>query len=648
MTRIMPIILIAAIGPLLAAAAYFSAPVLLSSRDRAVDQAESHLERARRLLIRYSENQERLGEIIEQLRRAGLNDAADADQIAALMEQQRAVFEDKDKALKETFRGTESTRRRELDERYRAAGGEMLMNFPAAGGIGVSPDQWRQSVQEGIRARDRLFQENEQLISQAAAAVQDGLSITVGNADGSAHPQANRLQGVVMAAQADAAYRRGMRQRTLTAKFRHEFLHQTNRIQALAIDQQIVESSGIHDHIDSLRASARDLSGRIEALIHKRDELQQTISQLEKNIAAAEGEAAHARGVLEEMEDRGANLLSADGATNFASQYLATSAEYRDAIARAQRVRFGSLQNAEIDDSGDFLTGSYVPAESSGEIIFQRGLVDFQHDLQIVTLDLESSTEELADVETNVSGLLADAERLAQSAVDAKTQSSQATEMAAVAFREAIKLADEAAATLDQAVRLARSAINALRSASGVAGNLIREAGDRIADKSPAIQDRSASKVLSQSGWLSGQINNETALVQLQLAEIHLHRYLFAASDHALASMARERFGLEDATPDAVAATRDQARSDAIEAARGAVRDFERSSRELSNNWTVAAQVGAAHDLLATLEGPGHLRSAIDNYTAAEQAIAGRSRELQHYAPAIVNRLRQLRNPSTP
>jgi len=80
-------------------------------------------------------------------------------------------------------------------------------------------------------------------------------------------------------------------------------------------------------------------------------------------------------------------------------------------------------------------------------------------------------------------------------------------------------------------------------------------------------------------------------------------------------------------------------RTNAIESARRAVREFEKSSRDLNRNWTVAAQAAAAHDLLAWLESPAHRETAISNY---EASIKGR--ESEPFAHPFVDRLNQLKS----
>ncbi len=629
----------AAAVPLIFCAAYFASSLLVSDRAAVMAEADRHLERARRLLIKYSHNQERLASILADLERRGVNITPDRGEIEPLLETDRSLIEEANETLRARARDEAAVKLRELEERFQAAGGSVDGDVVAPATLGGSLAQMSRAVADALRARDAVVQENERFLNEALGVVDQALSVTHGSVSGDVHPQASRLKGIILMAQSGVDYREAVRLRERSQEPRRRFVEVVAQARQLAVEQTLAEQSGVSDRLETLRKDADEIRGTLANLRENVQTLDAVIADIERRIAAAQEKARNARRAMEELHDKGVDLLDSDGFEEFAAGYSELSETYRQGIAEAHRLEFGTLRNAQIDETGDYLRGEFVPATPDEEIEIQRGLVDYRHERAVTALSIERYLQALEDVTTNISEFESLLARYEQAASEAAAELENVREQAASAYRLTLERSSASDEAFEQSARKARGALAAFKAAVQATNDYTRSARDRISGASPAVQERSPFKLLSEDEWLTGQASNELAQAYYVLASILAHQHETAEEDRIMAIVARAELGIDEADPDAFAAVSEAARADAVEAARSAVRELEKAGRSLDNNWTVAAQAGAAHYLLAVLENPAHLETALANYEAAVQ-----NREDEPFAHAIVDRKEQLQD----
>jgi chromosome segregation ATPase len=637
-TKTYSILLMSIAVPLVFAAAYLASPVLLSPQAVVDERSGEHVERARRMVMQYGQNVDRLGVVLAQLESHGVDTSLQMEDVDRIIESNMDTIDQADEVLTEVSRGVSSSRRRDLDETFRAAGGTSEVSLSLLSRIGGNSTTALRNAREGLRVRDRILSENERLLDDALAEVNAAIAVSEGDASAAQDPRANRLKGIILVAQSRVLERRMNQAYAAVDGPRAELVELASTVTRFEEMSRVEDRSQIQQRIEAMEDAAADLRARIKMHRERYDIVQRTIEDLETRIDRATGFVHEARAAMDEMERLEANLLDHYGAERFAQDYEALSKTHREASAVAHRLRYGTLVGARIDDSGDYLKGSFVLDDGSSAIVEKRGLVDYEHDLETAQLDIDGLESTLADLQTNLDEMTALAERYRSESASAGEAVERTKQRAAGVYSSLSAKAQEGDELAEKAIQKARGAIQVLRTAASSAGTDARDARDALDLVGPTRQDKSPLKLQADAKWVAGQLNNELAQARYQLGRVMAARYVSASGLFDAARIAKSAFGLGDADPAAFATIRDTAREEGGEALRDAIRDFDKSFRDLSSNWTVPAEAGAAHDLLATLEHPGHVATAIQNYQQAADGAAG-----QLDSTPISTRLEQLR-----
>lgn len=639
MNRLIPLLLPASIVPLVGMALYLVSPMLRSSEGTVVSEADVHVERARRLLASYTSGNERLSELLDELRISGVDVSPGGERIEALLERERGVFDAADEAARNRGRGPEAQTLRELEERYRASGGGNDRPLVDAGALGGGT-RIRQAALEGLRSRDDQLQAGDGVLSEALTAIREALNVSRGEVQGaSVHPEAQRLEGVILSAQAERARREGRRRWDRAGASRDRLIALATQARRLERETRLIADSGIDARLTDISETAATLKGRIAETGTRIDSLDGTITGIRSRIAEWNGKAADARQALERLEQQGIQPAHTEGTDSFAAAYAGASSAYREALNAAQKLEFGALIDARIDDSGDLILGRYIPEDGIDAVGVQRGVVDYADDRAAFASDLEGHEHALRDVTARIEELQALREQYVRRSDHASATREEALRLGAAAFEEYVRLVSEAEAAMADAAVKARGSATALRSARTVAETRRRESSERLAEAGPEQKERSPFNNRAEAGWRTGQTVNEYGQARLLYARIEYERSSIAAAAFAIATTAKSELGVGSADPDAFAVRRDETHTAALEAARDAIAELERSARDLNGSWTVAGQVADAHYLLALLESPLHVRSAIENYQSAVN-----TRENEPFARSLVERLAVLQS----
>jgi hypothetical protein len=636
-TKTISVLIMAAVVPLVVGGMYVASPLFSSSRAKLAAETDERSEAVRRMLDKYAGNERLLADLLADLERLGVDVALDDARITAILEEDRSILEDAGEELRERTGGAEASRRRELEDRYKLAGGATDAAMVTPGGFGNNVSQMTRTIRQAVKSRSALLAENKKLLSQALGQIESALSESRGDASGRDHLNAQRMKGLVLLAQASEHRRQAERMRRVVHAQRETLVDAIVLVNRLVAEQELLEASGVHDRIDALNQDVDASREAVAAAETELKSLEATIADLVTRIDAYRDSARRARDEMDALEDAGVDLLDPSGFETFADAYARASSEYRKATSQAHRLERGTLEDARIDDSGDYVLGQYVPADAAGSIEPRRGLIDYRDDYELASADLAGLRETLASLERSVADLEVLAEHFETRTAEAAEQESEIRSQAPELYKPFAERAGAADESFGRAIAKAKSAAQAFRAASGVADTRVRDARDRLSEASQTAQENSAAKARSEDRWLGGQCKNEIGQARLLLGSLWTQRFQAAALDHDLVARAIEALDLPEVDAALFAQRRDEARESARTTLRAAVSDLERSGREL-NNWTVAAEVGGAHYLLSIVEGDVHVGTAIGNY---ENAVQGR--EDLPAAQPIVRRLAKLR-----
>ncbi|MCH7526002.1 MAG: hypothetical protein IID39_01065 [Planctomycetes bacterium] len=637
MRRLATPLWIAATVPLVCTVMYLAAPLLRGAQAAVNAEVDEHVERARRMLHQYDPSAERLSELLQSLSALDVDVTPSGEKVDRLLEEYRSVLEAAEETLKARARQTRATQD-ELEDRYRAAGGTKAAASQPPG-FGVNVAAMAAAMRQGLSTRDDLLARNERLVQDALTEISEGLATTVSDAEGAHHPLAQRLKGLLLRFRAAVLQRSAWRTRSRGDDARYALADLLVRARQLQIEKGLVEQSQVRRQIDALHQDADALRQKVDDRRTRLAKLDETIADLQQRIDSHRKIAEPARRKMETLQDEGANLLAPDGYDAFAVEYARASVDYRNAVAEAHRLEFGTLQNARIDDSGDYILGQFVPADPDRPVVVLRGLAGYRNDRDTLAGELKGLDETLSGVEADAGSLEQLAQGYAAHASEAGAEFDEMRSRAASLYTELETHLSGADAEVDQAVNTLNQAVAALKLALDRVSERNRNAKDVISKLSPDARDRSPNRFRSEDTWLTGQINNDLGQINYLLGSILYDRFAGAAEDYELALRIREALELSDIGPDFFAARRDAAREKGLAALRDAISFFERSSRDLDRHWTLAAQVGDAHFLLSRFESDPYpyILSAIENLT---QAVT--NRENKPFTQTIRTRLKQL------
>jgi len=618
---------------LLFGAVYFLTPSLQGDQDVVADDVRRQVEEARRLLDKVGENEERLATVLEGLRLAGVEEPDD-ELTRDLVEEDRELLVDAEDRLRSILRDL-GTRRDDLHQRLERAGGEPAPDQRRSFGAGA--DQMVSAIREGLAARDRLLQENDQLLQQALEAVNRAKQIQRGQAGGADHPIVLRTEGMVLYSLGSAAYRQAHGARERARAWRSELAATLAALDQQSEPTRLVETSGIEPRIEEARENRQQAAAVLQELRDRLAALRRTVLDLETRLAKQQTIADHARDALDKMSAAGLDFADARGLQRFSAMYAAQSKEYREALRRAHVLEFGILDNAVIDASGDFLIGEYVPADGSGTVSPRRGLYHYRAELVELEKQAAAAQEVLDSLDEKIEAMQASRDRLAQRAEEAVTRAAALREAVAGTYDRLTELLAEAGEHEEVAVAKLTRAVTAFRTAEQKGQALGREASEAASAAGPS-SGPSPQSILADDRWTPASSRARAADAELRLAMLRYEQYRDLNRDTAVLNEA-QRLGVEvDQDPEVLAEAAELAHQEGLAAAQSAVDNLLRAGRDMNQHYSITAGIAAGYYLQSLFGLPELLPVAVRNY---EAAIEGR--EDSPFVRTYVERSQQLR-----
>lgn len=594
-------------------AAAVMVPRMQSAHSAGESEVNTHLERARRVLAQYDNNLS-----VE----AGIREVAGDQPFDLPSERLEELLDDPD--LDITGKASEELQvyaRRPEIQGLDPAEEELLTKI-------YGPVNWQQHrsprppsrvsgagmITKGNTEQHRRLGANHKLLADALQEVSVALAVSRGDYSGRQHAAANRLQGMILYEQGLALEQKLLMMRSRLAERRLALKRQASKIAALAQDQGLTAASEIELRIADAQAEQDRVAGTIDEKKALVSELESKVGDLEQRVAAAADRSEAAREAMETLQDMGVDLASSDGLDQFNLAFNEQAVNYRRALAEAHALRYGTLEGATIDHSGDHIRGRYVPIERDGEIRQQRGLVHYRNDLETAQAELTKMEEQGVQQQESVQALREVKRNLDQRvklSADAIAQERTQTESDYAEFDE-----------LDGRVReIEQDGIGHFEKSIAAfkkAGTGVQNEENRARGESPDNPERKPyhySAVAGDQGWLRGQILAQQADAEIAIGLIFLGSYQDAGSNIA-------DLGELDIARDDLAGweeTIQASKTAAVERAQSAIDilDNQAQDRIGDGNWTVAAEIGAAHYILSLLDVELEAERALEWYKVA-------------------------------
>ncbi|MFQ5463560.1 MAG: hypothetical protein ACE5E5_13170 [Phycisphaerae bacterium] len=606
------------IGGLLASAAgWLALPTLQTPRQAAATQVGVSVERARRLLHEFDHRMVQKSLLLDDL--AGADVDVDMEDAEQLLESATDDYQERHAEHWATYQPS-----------------DYMLPDPPRNARATYGHLARQ-VGEGIRARDTILAENEQLLSDAMDSINVALAVQAGDVSGRSFAEASRLKGVIY-------YHQGCSERIRAGSLRSEAARKKQKLAALAGRAAHLRHAidGLsNDDVDARTAELGEriagLTDELENMKSQRRQADAQVAELSERLRSAKARAAAALAEMETIRSAGVDFEDPNGGSTFAEALLRQDRLFRQADHEVAALRFGQFPNARIERSGDLLRGRFVENGSRDNLTTEYGILHYQDRVSVLT----EKSKRLANV---LDQLRRDLEELG--AIKSVRQSEKTrlageldriTQRAGELYEALTSVESEAFETEDAAIALLDKAGAAFRQAASAARSWVQGGGAVAQALSLEVKPNSAFAKRAGSGWMGADMTAEQADCDLAKAWIHHRRFAAYSRNAELLSFAAKALDLRETDPEAEKAKSSDAHDAAVAAIESAVANIKLAHRNAGKHWTFVARLAGADDLLTLL---GHQAYLADAIAAYRNAINGR--ETQAYVQKYVKRLGEL------
>lgn len=593
--------------------AWILAPRLRGPSATVQEQVESSAEKARRLADQYEWALEVGARKTEQ---AGLSENLTGEKLSQLAEADNqtvaANLEAEAERLKEYVRATRS-QVQALDEELRKLDPDAEISPPPSTGFSANAPGMAADMQKGLAGREQLVAQSLKAHASALSAVQEGLSASAGEVSGTDSIVGNRVKGMMLFQQGLSQYREAATLRQQALQALRDVATAAAPLEQLRRGTAIVQASDIDATVKRHEEAVAEAEAKQAAEQAALGELDERIAALRQEIDRELARAEAARARMEELELRGIRYEQADAAAQFRTQYMEQAAIYREAAARAQALQFGTLRNAQIDATGDFLKGEFVSISPDAPIEYVPGLDELERERvrrEAAVASWGQRVEEARKTLARVSDLQG---RYAQRASGAAADVQATTQRIQEAFARFQEQKEAAAQATDKAVGTLRNAASAFSAAQRAAREYVNSAP---ADLSPTAMELSPYRLIQDDRWIGGQLQCQQGDAQLRAAMALYEHYVLLSDTHDLLSKIAAVVTLPEYDAGALEQSVADTKTAGEELADKAVDAYESAANDLKRHWTVAASAAAADYVYALFGHPDMVDIALANYRA--------------------------------
>ncbi|MCB9849941.1 MAG: hypothetical protein H6817_04475 [Phycisphaerales bacterium] len=617
-------------------ALYLVTPALESSDRKLEKTVGASAERARRMLDKFNADSDAVEVVLD---RAGVTSDLSSDRIDAIVTNDhrdaQANLETEATRIND-LRQAATGRHRQLDSEFAELdpGAQLPAARPAS--LAGSPEQMKSTLAQGAQWRENHQKENRARIRDALSAVDSAMRETEGDASGSNSPSANRLKAIANFQEADTASREAALARADADRALFDMTVAARMLATAENQPNIAKAANVESTIEERRADvakAEEAHGKAQTAV---SELEATIGELNRRIDNQSAIAADARKRMEKLEAEGLDYSLPNAAEQFAASYTAAAREYRTAIRIEHALRHGTLDNARIDATGDYLKGEFVSATPGGEIEYVRGLDDYEADLTAARIELEGRDAELKKARERLDEAQNMRSSIASASERADTRASDLSNRINARFEAYMKAADEARNAEDVAIKKYSEASRAFQRTQQV--SMARTTSAPEGMQQDAL-DRSPYSLMQTDQWVAAEAKCEAADADIWAALVWYERHAQLTRAQAALDEVNKQVNLIGFDAAAMQQAATDAYTEGSNLANGAVKALESASSPLKNHWTVAASVAGANYVLSLFNQPELRGLAIQNYTAVVK-----DREDDPTVRPFKQRLDQLKN----
>jgi len=599
----------------LAAIAWAAYPVLQAGQAAADAAASRELEVARRLLHGFSPGLSYNALLVDQLRESDVT----LDDPDAVLESATDDYQEQYTTTWESFSPVNWLADPPRPDR------------PSVGNLA-------RQIRDGLTDRTQLIGENSKRLGEALAAVDRALSIKVGDASSQSHAEAARLKGGIL-------YHMGLAQRIAADLRRNEAGAYRRRLILLGAESAelqpvaaLVSATAIDQQIQTLEGGADKGTAALTASRKSLQSLDATIADLQARLDNAQARGDQARREMEQIQTAGVDLSDPNGSAVFGAKLTEQSGVYRAALRDAQAIEFGTYPSARIDDTGDYLKGSYLEENSGAAPAVVNGLVHFRNDRAVLAESIEIEEKALDDLRSDIARL----EAIRNGQRESQERATQRLAAARIDLQEVHaelnRLESEASAIEDKALDLLERSAQASKQATGFNDRWVNEARQQTQNLSPEAKERSSYNARLDDKWMGGAMAAQEADARLAKAWIQYGRFEgHEQTATVLAKLTKASFVPPEADPEATQAKVVAAHQAGVSEINQAVRSLEKAHADVGRHWTVIAQQAGTIYLLVLFGHESYLTDAIETYRSAVKG-----REEKTFAAEINSRLNQL------
>ncbi len=600
-------------GVIACGAAWVLLPAMQAPQQRVESAAAVPLERARRLLHQYDARLPYSAEVVDQLRDAGV----EPDDPDALSDDALDAYQQIHEQMWATFQPTDWADR----------------PVPARANYSAIEQQMR----SGLSDRARFVNEQDALLRDAAKAVDEALAVSSGDASGRDLAEALRLKGTIQyySGMADSIHAAVIRLQTVPV--RDDLDRLANEATDLSATASLVADSGVEEKLADAQRRLERARAAYDGQQGVVEDLDRSIADIRQRIASSKEERERAETEMNRLRETGIDFGQPDASSRFGQAYLAADRRLRNADRQVRYLTTGYYPAAEIDRSGDYLTGRYVENGSPFYLLIEPGLNHFQRERSV-------EAKVLADRARDVEQWQATIERLDDLRGTYEQRESAAGERLSEVRGDINDVLDElddisanAEALEDAALNRFEQSTRTIGSAVSAAGRWVSEAQQQTQAISSENQGRSAFKPRTDDRWMAGFVLAQSADARLARAWIFYTRYAESKRNAELFKRvaAAADLSADDITAESDAAT--AARESGIEEIKAAMDDLKRAHRDAEGHWTLVAQAGGTEYLLALFGDRSYVADTIETYRKAVE-----NREDSAAARPFVARLHEL------
>jgi len=396
------------------------------------------------------------------------------------------------------------------------------------------------SIRQALSEYQKLLNENHNLLNEAAKLAREARAAAGTNAVGVA-----QVEGMIRYAQAAALLTEASLLRARHQELQARVLRQRGWVDAYLAGAQQYAGLNLEPILERLRTDLDEIQQESKQAAQQSESAARELASRMEALAQVESELGTAQNELLEVERRGFRAGDDAAFEEYRRKYLALSDRVRQLQDQEQLLRFGGLEDAELEGD-NLLTG----ALHGKQVV--RSLEELRQAADLAAERARRLAAGVAELQSYISSLTESSQRWQQVAEHYANLSDQTAQALDQTWPEVYRLVQNAVAKEDAALKAAREALAAFRAEQQAAEQWLRDARDLQSRVDPERKNPRLNLIVGEKA-LSQAAESARALTLLLLARIHMQRIRANQSlltDLSVLESADESTGLKSIPPD--------------------------------------------------------------------------------------------------